>query len=140
LKIKSILIVVFSLLLFYTGCNTQRPVLYPNKHLLKVGKQQAEKDIDNAMSTAEKYDLDSSDYADGAKHTAGASLAGAAAGTAVKAIDGKDIWKGSVTGAVGGASGSVFNWAFSPSKPSPVFKRFVEQSLKEKGYQPIGWK
>jgi hypothetical protein len=25
-------------------------------------------------------------------------------------------------------------------KPDPVFKKFVEQCLRDKGYQPIGWR
>ncbi len=41
-----------------SGCaSTQRPVLYPNATLTRVGEPQAERDIDDCMSRAESHGL-----------------------------------------------------------------------------------
>ncbi|OGV35069.1 MAG: hypothetical protein A2020_11050 [Lentisphaerae bacterium GWF2_45_14] len=120
------------------GCTSERPVLYPNKHLKKVGKTQAEKDIDESLKMAEEYKLNSTDYAEKGKKTAVGTVAGAAAGTAVGAIRGGP-GLGAVTGAAGGAAGGTINCIFGSSNPPKTYRKFVETYLREKGYQVIGW-
>lgn len=135
-----ILFVLFAALFAGTllsGC-ASRPVLYPNKYLKKVGKVQADKDIDEALKMADDYKLQSTDYPDKAKKTAVGTAAGAATGTAVGAISGGP-GLGAITGAAGGAAGGTVNCIFGSSKPPEAYRRFVETYLKEKGYQVIGW-
>ena len=44
---------------------------------------------------------------------------------------------------IGLATGSIvgfFSWMFGASEPDPLFARYVDTCLAERGYQPIGWK
>jgi hypothetical protein len=117
------IIALSALLALFCGCASPRPVLYPNKHYLRVGKERAELDIKTAMAMAEKHGLNSSNYAKGGKKLAVGTGAGAATGVAV-----------------GAATGGLICWLFSESSPSPMYKRFVEIYLEERGYKVIGWK
>lgn len=40
---------------FFAACSAQRPVLYPNAHLKRVGSSAAERDIEQCMQQAEDY-------------------------------------------------------------------------------------
>jgi uncharacterized membrane protein len=91
------------------------------------------------MAIADKHDLNSTDYAKGGKRLAVGTTAGAATGVAVGAINGTP-GIGSISGAAGGAAGGLISWMFSDSGPSPIYKRFVETYLAERGYKVIGWK
>lgn len=124
---------------FLCGCSTQRPLLYPNDSLRKVGRAQAEKDIDTAMKHAGEYDLDSGESTEKAGKTLTGAAAGAGTGAAVGAVSGNPA-VGALSGAVGGASGNLFSWAFGAHKPSQAFRKFVEIELRKKGYEVIGWK
>ena len=42
-------------------------------------------------------------------------------------------------GAAGGTSGLIHGTA-KETQPSPVHRNFVDRCLREKGYEPIGWK
>ena len=75
-----------------------------------------------------------------AKRAGRGAAAGAATGAAVGAITDNDIGTGAVAGAAGGGVGSFFWNLFSEPEPDPVFKRFVELCLRERGYQTVGWK
>jgi len=125
-------------LFFSIGCSSARPVLYPNAHLKKVGKAQADKDIDEALKMAEDYNLRSTDYAEKGQKTTVSTATGAATGAAVGAIKGGP-GLGAVTGAAAGAAGGTANCIFSSSKPPQPYRKFVEIYLREKGYQVIGW-
>lgn len=129
--------VVLSLFLS-AGCSSARPILYPNAHLKKVGKAQADKDIDEALKMAEDYNLRSTDYAEKGQKTTVSTATGAATGAAVGAIKGGP-GLGAVTGAAAGAAGGTANCIFSSSKPPQPYRKFVETYLREKGYQIIGW-
>ena len=44
-----------ALVLILAGCATQRPVLYPNSKLKRVGNEVAQQDIDDCIRLAEQY-------------------------------------------------------------------------------------
>ena len=141
-----ILFLAVSAVLLCTGCASQRPILYPNDHLNKVGMKKAEEDVDKALKTADKYGLSSSTHADDAADVTTDSAVGAATGAAVGGVagaSGTSVGTGAAAGAAGGAAAGgtriFFRWLFGSSEPSQAYRRFVERSLKEKGYDVIGW-
>jgi hypothetical protein len=45
-----------------------------------------------------------------------------------------------LAGGAGAATAALVSGAFDSSEPTQVYIRFVEICLREKGYQPIGWR
>ncbi len=132
-------IIVFTAVLFLAGCaaGSQGPVLYPNDHLKRVGEVQAQKDIEGCSKLAEAYVKANP----GARVVGGAIVgggAGAVVGGSVGAVTGR-IGRGAAIGAAAGASTGLIRGLYKASKPSPVYKAFVNRCLKDKGYDPIGW-
>ena len=74
-----------------------------------------------------------------AKDTAKGAAVGGAAGTAVGAVTG-NVGRGAAVGAAGSGAASMTRSMLNSGKPDQVFKKFVEQCLRNKGYQPIGWR
>lgn len=132
-KLPGIIIV---LLLALGGC-TSSPVLYPNAYLKKVGQEQAQRDIDDCRQKADAY-VKSDAAKTIAKDTAVGGVGGAVVGGAVGAVTGS-FGKGVGVGAAGGAAAGLVTGTIKASKPSPVYKTFVNRCLSEKGYEPIGW-
>ncbi|MBE9520168.1 MAG: cell envelope biogenesis protein OmpA, partial [Proteobacteria bacterium] len=64
---------------------------------------------------------------------------GAVVGGAVGAVDGR-AGKGAAVGAAGGGSAGMMRGAWKSGDPDNIERRFVEQCLRDKGYQVIGWK
>ena len=136
---------LFSVLVVISGCATQKPVLSSNEHLLRVGPEVAQQDIDNCMERAKATSTESG--TDSSQNTvAGAatnSVAGAAAGAAGGAIVGQAP-QGAAPGAVGGAVGSLtqtlLHGLFRPKPPRPSNRQLVNSCLRQKGYEPAGWK
>ena len=128
-------IIVFAML----SCSQQRPVLYPNAHLTYVGKEAAEADIDDCVQLAIDYGAKEDRGKKVAKDTAKGAAGGGAAGTAVGAVTG-NVGRGAAAGAAGGGAGSMTRSMLNSDKPDPVFRKFVEKCLRDKGYQPIGWR
>lgn len=122
-----------------TGCAAQRPVLYPNSHLAMVGSDAAEKDIEACMTLARDYGAGSNKGEQVAKDTATGAAVGGATGAAVGAVVG-NLGKGSAAGAAGGAAGALTRSVIRSGDPDATFQRFVERCLREKGYEPIGWR
>ncbi|HQI01629.1 MAG TPA: cell envelope biogenesis protein OmpA [Deltaproteobacteria bacterium] len=131
---KKILLVFWVITL--VGCATG-PVLYPNAHLQKAGKAQADKDIVECKALADEYVRSDAGIA-AAKETAVGAAGGAVIGGAAGAVT-RNLGRGvGVGAAVGGATGLV-RGIIKGSEPSPVYKNFVSKCLQEKGYEPIGW-
>ncbi len=137
---------IFIVMFLLAACSTPRPVVYPNAFYKKVGKVQAEKDIDEAVKKAEEYNLKSTSHADDAADTTTDTGVGAAAGAAAGAVGGQSgtsVGMGAAAGAAGGAAAGgsriFFKWLFASSSPSQPYRRFVEKYLSEKGYEVIGW-
>ena len=121
------------------SCAQQRPVFYPNAHLKYVGKETAESDIEDCLQLAADYGAKEDSAAKVAKDTAKGAAVGGAAGTAVGAVTG-NLGAGAAAGAAGGGAASMTRSIIDSDKPGPVFKKFVDQCLRDKGYQTIGWR
>jgi outer membrane lipoprotein SlyB len=128
---------ILLIVMFFAGCATG-PVLYPNAHLKKVGEDQAHRDIAACEQQANVYVKSDAGIA-AAKSTVVGTVGGAVVGGAIGAITG-DFGRGIAIGAAGGAAAGLVQGIVQASKPSPVFINFVDRCLREKGYEPIGWK
>ena len=131
-----ILLITLTLL---TACAAHRPVLYPNAMLKDVGHAAAEADIDKCISLAHKYGAESDKNReiaeDAAENAAVAGVAGAAAGAVYD-----NVGKGAAAGAAAAGSATLTRGLFRSKEPDPLFRRFVERCLRDKGYDPVGWK
>jgi len=134
LKTALLMVVLWALI---SGCS-KSPVLYPNNHLLDVGKAQADADIRKCMEMAEEYGVKPQQGEKVAKSTAIGAGGGAVGGAVGGAISG-NFGGGVATGAATGAAAGLFYGLLQAAEPSPAYKTFVNKCLSEKGYEPIGW-
>lgn len=121
------------------GCSAKRPMLYPNDHYRYVGPAAAEADVNACISLAQAHGNTADQSGEVATSTAIGAGVGAAGGAAVGAVLG-NAGQGAAAGGVGGAVTGLVRGLAKASEPEPIFKRFVEQCLTERGYTPIGWK
>jgi hypothetical protein len=121
------------------ACAEKRPVVYPNAHLKQVGNETAQRDIDECIRYASDSGAEGNKGAEIAKGTAGGAAVGGAVGAATGAVLG-NLGRGAAAGAAGGAAGGLVHGALKSDEPDPVFKSFVDRCLREKGYEPIGWR
>jgi hypothetical protein len=122
------------------GGVSQRPLLYPNPQLSKVGQAQADADVDACMTAADEAGAQGGaggKVAERALEGGAARGVGAAAGAAVR---GGDIGMAAGAGAAAGAASGAVRGAFRASRADPAFKGYVNACLKEKGYRVAGWK
>ena len=129
---------VLILMLLVAGC-AKRPVLYPNDHLTTVGKDASQQDIDDCMALADEADLKDDQALEAGKKTAGGAAVGGVTGAVGGAIAGRPGF-GAAIGAATGAVGGLFSWMFGASEPDPIYVRYVDICLGEKGYRTVGWK
>ena len=134
---KFFMVLIYGIIVL--SCAQQRPVLYPNSQLKLVGKQAAEADIDACLQQANDYGVSGDGGTRVAKDTAKGAAIGGAAGTAIGAVTG-NLGQGAAAGAAGGGAASMTRSVLDSGKPDPVFKNFVDQCLRDKGYQPVGWR
>ena len=132
-------LVLIGLALALGACAQQRPALYPNAHYKYVGKEIAEADTDECIQMAIDHGVMEDSGARIAKDTARGAAVGGATGTAVGAVTG-NLGRGAAVGVAGGGAASMTRSMLNSGKPNLVFKKFVEQCLRDKGYQPIGWR
>lgn len=125
--------------LMMAGCATQRPVLYPNAKLKRVGNEVAQRDVDECMRLAEQYGV-SPGRGDNVARGAGAGAAiGGATGAVAGAIGGRNVIDSAARGAaIGGTAGAV-GGATRSDRPSEPYRGFVQRCLRESGYDVIGW-
>jgi outer membrane lipoprotein SlyB len=128
------------------ACATPRPVLYPNAKLERVGREEAQREIDECLALAER-DVGGDDGRAGgrfAKRTAARTATGAATGAAVGAAVGRSAARGAAGGAAGAATHTVVGAILHPRRvrggPDPVFQRYVNRCLHDRGYDVIGWR
>jgi hypothetical protein len=133
-----LIIVVF--LAALSGCATKRPVLYPNDMLQQVGKTQSQADIDYCLQFAEEHGAKENTGGKIVKDSAGSALVGAAAGAAMAAVFGGDIGESAAVGAAGAGAATATRGVINSGDPDAVFRSFVEKCLREKGYEPTGWR
>jgi outer membrane lipoprotein SlyB len=121
------------------ACAAKRPVLYPNARLEAVGPAAAQQDIDDCLQRAAAAGYTAQAEGQVAGSTAVGSAAGAAVGAATGAVVGR-AGAGAAMGAAGGGTAGLLRGLFRSRDLDPVQKRFVEECLREKGYQVIGWR
>lgn len=131
-------------LLLALGCAARRPVLYPNDQYQRVGDAVAQRDIEECMQRADTYVKTGSTAGPAAGHAATGTAVGGASGAAIGAVGGAvsgNAGEGAAVGAATGATAGLLHSIFSQSTSTdPVFASFVDRCLREKGYEPIGWK
>jgi hypothetical protein len=121
------------------ACAAKRPVLYPNAQFEAVGDAAAQQDIDDCLRKAAAAGYTSGSGGKVAGSTAVGAATGAAVGAAVGAVAGR-AGTGAAMGAAGGGTGGLIRGIFGSRNLDPVQQRFVDQCLKEKGYEVIGWR
>jgi uncharacterized protein YcfJ len=131
-----ILIMVLALL---SACAAKRPVLYPNAKLNSVGSATAQADIDYCINMAATSGAASGKGKEIAKTTAQGAAIGGATGAATGAIYGEAA-HGAAAGAAGGGVAGLTHAILRSDEPDPILSRFVDRCLRDKGYDPIGWK
>ena len=130
---------IFTIALTLNACGTKRPVLYPNDHLKEIGQSKANQDIDDCIHLATEYQAGGNRTKEIAKDTGKAGAIGAATGAVIGAITG-NLGRATAIGGAGAATATMGSGIMRSDEPDPVFKQFVEQCLREKGFQPIGWR
>ncbi len=131
---------IFIIIIFiFCGCAQQRPVLYPNSYLTYVGNEKAQADIDACMHLAAQHGAKENKGEKIAKDTAAGAAVGAAAGAAIGAVLGKNVGRSAGAGAAGAGAATMTRKTIDSGKPDPLFRRFVEKCLHDKGYETIGW-
>jgi len=126
-------------LIYLLGCAQQRPVLYPSPYLKTVGQDRAEADINDCIRLASEHGAQGDAGEQVAKDTAEGAAVGGAVGAGVGAVLGS-LGRGAAAGAAGGAAGALTRGLFRSSEPDPVLRGFVDRCLRERGYEPIGWR
>ncbi|HEY3019959.1 MAG TPA: hypothetical protein VGJ32_07180, partial [Solirubrobacteraceae bacterium] len=63
----------------------------------------------------------------------------AAIGAVGGAVSGRGAGTGAAVGAATGATAGAVHGAAKQTEPSPVYKRYVDRCLGERGYAVIGW-
>ncbi len=121
------------------ACAAKRPILYPKDTYQQMGLQQAQWDIDQCLQMAQSGGPYSSGAGDAAERTVVGAAGGAATGAIGGAIAG-NVGSGAAIGAATGAAAGLISAALSSTDPDPIFRRFVEQCLRDRGYHPIGWR
>ena len=141
LSFNTLILLMLLVILIFTGCaGSKRPVLYPNQHLYTVGQYQADADINACMRAAEASGANAGKGKALATNTAKAGAVGGATGAVVGAISSSSsLGRGAAIGGAGAATATLVGGALNSSRPTPIFMKFVDQCLRDKGYQPIGW-
>jgi hypothetical protein len=127
------------------GCGARRPVLYPNQRVQQVGDAVAQRDVDECLRRADAY-IESGARAADAGKVAGQTAVGAGTGAAIGAVGGAvsgNAGRGAAVGAATGATAGFLHGLFDvfrPGETDPVYANFVDRCLREKGYEPIGWR
>jgi hypothetical protein len=138
---KNYMIVIFliSIAVISAACAKKRPVLYPNATYQAAGPSVAQSDIDDCIQMAADYGHATDQGKKVAGSTAKGAAVGAAVGGAVGLVTGSP-GRGLAAGAAGGGAGGAARGAMKSGDPDEIERRFVEQCLRDKGYQVVGWK
>ncbi len=131
--------VIILIVFLFSGCASQRPVLYPNNQFNTVGKNVSKQDVDGCMKLAAAHGIKTQPVKKVVGRSAIGAASGAAVGSATGAVTG-NAGRSAAVGAAGGGTGGFMWGLFNAKKVDPVQKRFVEECLRLKGYKVIGWK
>lgn len=133
------LAISFAIVFSCLACAAKRPILAPNEHLREMGPEAAQRDVDECIRLAAEAGPEAARGKQIAGKTAGGAAVGAAAGAVAGAIYGSP-GRGAAAGAAGGATAGLLRGVFRSSGLDAGQKRYVEDCLRQKGYQPIGWR
>jgi hypothetical protein len=118
--------------------STQRPVLYPNETLKRIGEQAAQREVDDCIALAERSGAGAG-TSQVVKRGAEGAAVGGAAGAAGGAVRGRGgVGEAAAVGAAAGAAAGAVHGAFH-DKPSEIHRKFVRRCLSERGLEVIGW-
>ena len=146
MKIKSLYIAAFLLVLPSVCLATPKPDLYPNKHLKIVGQVQANRDTIDCRIQAEDY-LASSYSQDNRQAARREALRRGARGAALGAL-GSTITKNNAGRGAGAGAAIAGTASMLDSRRqqrelqqsgSPQYKKYVEACLEDRGYRVVGW-
>ncbi len=124
------------------GCAAAQPVLGPNEKLRRMGREAAQKDVDECLALAREYGVKKRGSGeenvardaveDAASPAAGGAVAGAILG---------DVSPGRAGAAAGAFAGTrtLLRGLFRANRPSDAYRSFVDSCLAQRGYQPVGW-
>jgi uncharacterized protein YcfJ len=139
MKNYAVVILLISIAVSWSACAKKRPVLYPNATYHAVGPTVAQSEIDDCIQMAADYGHATDQGKKVAGSTAKGAVVGGAVGGAVGLVTGRP-GRGLAAGAAGGGAGGLARGAMKSGDPDEIERRFVEQCLRDKGYQVIGWK
>jgi hypothetical protein len=125
-------------ILLLSCAGPQRPVLYPNDKLNSAGKEASTQDINECIQLSVEAGLEEKKGKEVAGETVKEGARGAIIGAAVGAVTG-NLGEAAAIGAAGGAAAGMTREALD-RELDPVQKQYVDQCLRDRGYQPIGWK
>jgi len=135
----SVACIGLALVLMVAGCATQRPVLYPNAKLKRVGNEIAQQDVDDCIRLAEQYGVSPGRGEKVARGGGAGAAVGGATGAVAGAIGHRNVVDSAARGAaIGGTAGAV-GGAVRSDRPSEPYRGFVQRCLRERGYDVIGW-
>lgn len=132
------LAISFAIVFSCLGCATKRPILAPNEHLQKMSPDAVQRDIDECIRQAKEAGPGAVRGKQIAGQTVGGAAVGAAAGTVAGAISG-GAGIGAAAGAAGGATAGLLHGLFGSRDLDSGQQRYVEDCLRQKGYNPTGW-
>ena len=114
-------------------------MLYPNNHLEAVGEQTKQRDIAACIEFARASNVNENKDGDVGRKAAGGAVVGGASAAAWGAIRGGDTGNSALAGAAAGATAGAVRGELQSSETSPLFMKFVNKCLSDKGYSVIGW-
>lgn len=135
---------IFSFLIclcLISGCS-RRPIVYDNAKAKRAGDKQVQIDIDKCLEKAKKAGATQTagqKAGDAAIDATGGAAAGAAGGAVAGAIWNGKVGRGVGAGAAAGGTGTFVSRMVQRG-PDNITRRYVETCLRERGYQPIGWR
>ncbi|WP_319781273.1 hypothetical protein [Maridesulfovibrio sp.] len=135
---KKTIPVLLALMLLSCPACAKKPVLYPNEQYKKAGEAKSSEDIEYCLALAEKSVGKDSKGKTSLKTGIQGGLIGGAVGLGIGIVTGSP-GTSALAGAAGGGAGGAVGGAMQDN-PNSLYRKFVERCLREKGYDPIGWK
>jgi hypothetical protein len=113
-------------------------VLYPNAHRTEVGAAAAEADVAECLALAKSASSEAGRGREVVRKTFGGAAFGAITGVVVGAITGNP-GRGAAIGGAGGGTAGLLHGIGGP-RPDEITRRFAERCLRDRGYDPVGWR
>ena len=135
---KKIIFMILTMLVLACPACAKKPVLYPNEQYKKAGETKVSEDIAYCMEFAEESVGKTSKTKTSVKTGIQGGLIGGAVGLGIGIVTGSP-GSSALAGAAGGAAGGAVGGAIQDN-PDPLYRKFVERCLREKGYETMGWK